>query len=85
MNDQLSAPCQWCGYNGTGYWQARTHKPQCPWFVMGGAAERNHILHTINDRQFEKTIDLSTMLDWPNITAGTITAGKAISRGKKKP
>lgn len=36
----LEAPCQWCGYNGAGYWQAKTHEPQCPFRFMGGRAER---------------------------------------------
>lgn len=37
---QREAPCIFCGFNGGGYWQAGTHSPKCPWYKIGGAAER---------------------------------------------
>ena len=38
--DLLKAPCRWCGYNGNGYWQNRTHRPDCPWYLVAGAVDR---------------------------------------------
>ena len=35
----LSAPCTWCGYNGSGYWQRGSHKPDCPWYQIGGCVD----------------------------------------------
>lgn len=39
-NPVLHAPCKWCGYDGEGYWQARTHAESCPWHGLGGAEDR---------------------------------------------
>ena len=36
----LEASCLFCGYNGTGYWQAGTHAEGCPWHHVGGIVER---------------------------------------------
>lgn len=36
----LDAPCIFCGYNGTGYWQKGTHSPSCAFHDLGGEAER---------------------------------------------
>ena len=44
MKNILDAPCKWCGYNGSGYWQAGTHKPECPFYRIGGARERANIM-----------------------------------------
>lgn len=38
------APCQYCGYNGEGYYQAKTHEPYCRWYTVGGQLERAKIL-----------------------------------------
>lgn len=40
MDDMLDAPCLWCGYKGAGYWQTGTHDKGCPWYGIGGKAER---------------------------------------------
>lgn len=34
------APCFFCGYNGSGFYQAGTHGAACPWHGVGGSAER---------------------------------------------
>jgi hypothetical protein len=39
----LSAPCGFCGYNGPGYYQAHTHAPDCPFYEIGGKAEREQL------------------------------------------
>jgi len=36
----LAAPCIFCGYNGPGYYQAKTHKKHCYWYYVGGLQER---------------------------------------------
>lgn len=47
----LQAPCVFCAYNGEGYYQAGTHDATCPWFRVGGAAEREqnlrYVIHAI--------------------------------------
>lgn len=40
MSQLLAAECVFCGYNGEGYWQVGTHAKDCPWFNIGGEAER---------------------------------------------
>lgn len=40
----LDAPCCFCGYNGQGYYQSNTHKPDCPFYEIGGKDEREHAL-----------------------------------------
>jgi len=45
----LDAPCVFCGYNGPGYWQAGTHKPECPWHGVGGYDERAVMLRPVID------------------------------------
>lgn len=39
-NSLLDAPCLWCGYNGSGYYQAGTHDQSCIWRDVGGERER---------------------------------------------
>uniref|UniRef100_A0A6M3KX25 Uncharacterized protein n=1 Tax=viral metagenome TaxID=1070528 RepID=A0A6M3KX25_9ZZZZ len=39
-HDVLDAPCIFCGYNGVGYWQGKTHSKECPWYETGGGYER---------------------------------------------
>ena len=39
-NVLLDAPCNFCGYNGPGYFQAGTHYLQCVWYSVGGYSER---------------------------------------------
>lgn len=34
------APCFWCGYNGSGFFQKRTHEKWCPWYCVSGGEER---------------------------------------------
>ena len=43
-DELLSAPCKWCGYNGSEYWQTKTHSDECPWYGVGGKADRLHVL-----------------------------------------
>lgn len=43
----LAAPCLWCGYNGAGYYQAATHSSKCPWYLVGGEAERREMLSEV--------------------------------------
>lgn len=38
-----TAPCRYCGYNGSGYYQPRTHKFHCKWYHIGGMVERMEI------------------------------------------
>jgi len=40
LNRILEAPCCFCGYNGKGYFQAETHKEECPFYSIGGLYER---------------------------------------------
>ena len=40
MDWLLGAPCVFCGYNGPGYYQAKTHKKHCYWYHVGGREER---------------------------------------------
>jgi hypothetical protein len=40
IDDLLSAPCGFCGYNGPGYWQPHTHAAACPFYEVGGKMER---------------------------------------------
>lgn len=35
-----SAPCIFCGYNSSGYYQKGTHGENCPWHEIGGLYER---------------------------------------------
>lgn len=52
-SDRLEAPCRWCGYNGSEYWQATSHTEECPWHKVGGAEERATILEVeaiVSDR-----------------------------------
>lgn len=44
VNDDLDAPCCFCGYNGARYFQSRTHAVSCPWYSIGGARERHEAL-----------------------------------------
>lgn len=39
-SEMLNAPCIFCGYDGRGYWQARTHGGDCPWHSVGSYTER---------------------------------------------
>lgn len=36
----LESPCCFCGYNGPGYYQPKTHEIHCPWYFIGGLEER---------------------------------------------
>ena len=36
----LDAPCVFCGYFGSGYWQTGKHDNKCPWYEVAGQAER---------------------------------------------
>ena len=36
----LDSPCIFCGYNGKGYWQIGTHLKDCPFYSIGGGADR---------------------------------------------
>lgn len=40
MDELLNAPCVFCGYNGAGYWQAKSHLKSCPWHTVGGFDDR---------------------------------------------
>ena len=44
----LDSPCIFCGYNGVLYWQRHSHKEACPWFEIGGGAERKDVLLKAN-------------------------------------
>jgi hypothetical protein len=44
------APCVFCGYSGAGYWQKFTHARYCPWYEIGGMAERRYYMRTITSR-----------------------------------
>jgi len=44
VSELLEAPCCFCGYNGQGYWQTRTHAIECPWYSVGGSKERENFL-----------------------------------------
>lgn len=53
LNDLLSAPCRFCGYNGSGYWQKDTHQIDCPWHGVGGEADRLKKLPSEIDKRIE--------------------------------
>jgi hypothetical protein len=36
----LEAPCIFCGYKGSGYYQKYSHKRGCVWYFNGGLTER---------------------------------------------
>ncbi len=36
----LDGPCVFCGYNSELYWQKGTHSNDCPFFNIGGEADR---------------------------------------------
>ncbi len=36
LTDLLEAPCIFCNYNGSGYYQEKTHNLGCPWRDIGG-------------------------------------------------
>jgi hypothetical protein len=40
----IGSPCFFCGYNGAGYYQAKTHREGCPWHSIGGREARNSAL-----------------------------------------
>lgn len=44
IDNLLSFPCKFCGYNGQGYWQKGTHDSDCPWRDVGGETEREKLL-----------------------------------------
>ena len=41
------APCAFCGYNGEGFYQVRTHGKNCPWYALGGADVRLDVIKTV--------------------------------------
>ena len=49
----LDAPCVFCGYKGHGYYQAGTHKKNCPWREVGGLEERAKRLRSVVAEHFE--------------------------------
>ena len=55
-HDVLGAPCIFCGYNGVGYWQGKTHSKECPWYETGGGYERKEALLSAK-QLFPKTPD----------------------------
>ena len=46
---ELEAPCVFCGYNGTDYWQAGTHNADCPIGEIGGRSDREAGLRFITE------------------------------------
>ena len=45
FDDQFfKAPCMFCGYNGPGYFQKGTHASACPYYGVGGLAERKEMI-----------------------------------------
>ena len=54
--EELDAPCRWCGYNGSGYWQSGTHADGCPWHHIGGELQRVNILNVHTDNQDVKAV-----------------------------
>jgi uncharacterized protein CbrC (UPF0167 family) len=53
--DILDEPCVFCGYNGPGYWQEKTHKKECPWFYSDGAYSRKYLLRRVVRRLYDMT------------------------------
>jgi len=39
-NNPLDSPCIFCEYAGEFYWQKMTHSKDCPFFYIGGIADR---------------------------------------------
>lgn len=56
----LAAPCVFCGYNGPGYWQPITHRPECPWYHLGGGFERSVSLRGVIASRKNASCDLGT-------------------------
>ena len=44
MEKLINAPCVFCGYDGTGYWQKYTHDKSCPFYRVGGESGRKEAL-----------------------------------------
>ena len=44
LHEILGAPCLFCKYNGPRFYSAHTHKKECPFYEIGGSAERKHAL-----------------------------------------
>lgn len=43
---EIMAPCKFCSYNGSGYYQAKTHEKHCRWYNVAGMAARADIMKT---------------------------------------
>lgn len=62
----LDAPCRFCGYNSSGYWQAGTHAAGCPWHKIGGFAERELVAQSFPvDRLPGGWVALAVAKTWP--------------------
>lgn len=62
----LDAPCLWCSYNGSGYYQIETHSNNCPWHKIGGASERSKWLRDNNyygRSHYKEFIELASLLE----------------------
>jgi hypothetical protein len=40
IHNLLDSPCFFCGYCASNYYQSDTHKPDCPWYSVGGLKKR---------------------------------------------
>lgn len=54
MNNLLDAPCVFCGYNGSEYWQSGTHLRICPWWYFTGKSDRKTQLRNVLHNMFIK-------------------------------
>jgi hypothetical protein len=48
----LEAPCCFCGYKGSGYYQSETHEKHCCWYRVGGLSLRvDEMVKTAKERR----------------------------------
>lgn len=67
MTALLDAPCVFCGYNGQRYYSEWTHAKSCPWYSVGGAAERTEQLRMViqeQARQLEARYAFRSIEEW---------------------
>lgn len=55
-NILLEAPCLFCGYNGSGYFQTGTHSKDCPWYGIGGEKDRAFVFRGVVSALYNKVL-----------------------------
>lgn len=48
----FGGPCCFCGYNGSGFFNVKTHRANCPYHDVGGLVEREqYLIKKIRERK----------------------------------